>query len=83
MDRADAWSDAIDIYNINTMPLWALASDVAMRTSLAKDEAEAKLAAAIVADLRELLFEFGDYGEEDLDDRQANEASLAHLHAGA
>ena len=63
MDRADAWSYAIDIYDINTMPLWALASDVAIRTSLTKDEVEAKLAAAIIADIGEMLFEFGDYGK--------------------
>jgi hypothetical protein len=63
MSRADAWSDAIDIYNINQMPLWALASEVAERTSLSKYEAEGKLVAAIVADVGELLYEFGGYGE--------------------
>ena len=63
MSRADAWSDAIDIYNISPMPLWALASEVAMRTSLNRDEAEGKLAAAIIAEVGNLLFEFGGYGK--------------------
>lgn len=64
MSRADAWSDARDICKDNPMPLWTLACEVAMHTSLTKDEAEGRLATAIVAEVGELLFEFGDYGKE-------------------
>lgn len=63
MSRADAWGDARDICKDNPMPLWVLASEVAMRTSLTRDEAEGRLATAIVAEVGELLFEFGDYGK--------------------
>lgn len=61
MSRAEAWSDANDICSIHPLPLWALAVEVAMRTSLTQDEAEGRLAAAIVAEVGELLFEFGGY----------------------
>ena len=64
MSRADAWSDARDICKDYPMPLWALASEVAMRTSLTKDEAEGRLATAIVAEVGELLYEFGDYEKD-------------------
>lgn len=63
MSRSEALGDARDICSINPLPLWALASEVAMRTSLTKDEAEERLAVAIVAEVVELLFEFGGYGE--------------------
>lgn len=64
MSRADAWSDARDIYSIESLPLWALASEVAVRTSLTRDEAEERLATTIVAEVGELLYKFGDYGNE-------------------
>lgn len=63
MSRAEAWGDANDICSINPLPLWTLASEVAMRTSLTKDEVERGLAVVIVAEVGELLYEFGDYGE--------------------
>lgn len=63
MSRADALSDARDICWINPLPLWALSSEVAMRTSLTQDEAEGRLAAAIVAEVGEMLHEFGGYGK--------------------
>lgn len=63
MSRAEAWGDAKDICSIHPLPLWALATEVAMRTSLTKDEAEGRLAAAVVAEVGEMLFAFGGYGE--------------------
>ena len=68
MSRADAWSDAMELCNMNSLPLWSIASEVAMNTSLTKDEAEGRLAAAIVAEVGGLLFEFGDYGKDGEDD---------------
>lgn len=64
MSRADARSDARDMCSINHLPLWELASEVAMRTSLTRDGAEERLATAIVAEIGELLYEFGDYEKE-------------------
>lgn len=64
MSRADAWSDARDICSMSPLPLWELASEVAMRTSLTKDDAEGRLATAIVAEVGELLYEFGGYMKE-------------------
>ena len=65
MSRADAWGDAgdiIDLYSY-TVDLGFYAMEIALRTSLTQDEADAKLLSGVQGLIGELLYEYGDYGE--------------------